>query len=162
MEKLNGIQDFTLLKVKLNNEGGLNVTYEIKTTLDCVPSTNKHHVECGDIVHSDLIRCFNDLRPLMAKVFFFPQDCEDNLRVNGICLAGKEENKGCILTADYFTISEQPVPIRTPRIKFLESYYGFENELQDLANNIENEVYQYLFEFKNASSDMMEISVEKQ
>ena len=33
MEKLNGIQDFTLLKVKVNNEGGLNATYEITTTL---------------------------------------------------------------------------------------------------------------------------------
>lgn len=162
MENLNGIQDFTLLKVKLNNEGGLNATYEIKTTLDGVLSTNKHHVECGDIVHSDLIRCFNDLRPLMAKVFFFPQDCEENLRVNGICLAGKNENKGCILTADYFTINEQPVPIRTPRMKFNENYYGFEIRLQEIVAQIEQEVYQYLFEMKSAGSDMMEISVDKQ
>ena len=37
----------------------------------------------------------------------------------------------------------------TPRIKFLEQYYGFENQLADIAANIESEVYEYLFNGKH-------------
>lgn len=134
--------DFSLTKVKLTKDGGAAVTYKL--------NSNKVHVECDEYIHVDLHKLFIELRPLMAQVFALPEILNENIIVTGIGIAGKEENKGCVLIADYATISGQPTKIASPRIKFLEQYYGFEGQLQDIANAIEHEVFEYLFNGKKA------------
>ena len=134
--------DFSLTKIKLTKDGGAAVTYKL--------NSNKVHVECDEYIHADLHKCFSELRPLMAHVFALPEILQENIFVNGIGIAGKDENKGCVLIADYTTISGQPTKIASPRIKFLESYYGFEMQLQDIVNAIEHEVFEYLFNGKKS------------
>jgi hypothetical protein len=133
--------DFSLTKIRLTKDGGAAITYQV--------NSNKVHTECTDYIHADLRQLFTRLRPLMAQVFQLSELQNEFVVVNGIGIAGKEENKGCVMVGDYFTISGQPTKICTPRIKFLEQYYGFENELADIAANIESEVYEYLFNGKH-------------
>lgn len=138
MEQKPNESDFSLTKVKLTKDGGAAVTYQV--------NSNKVHVECDEYIHPDLRAYFTKLRPLMAQVFALPKK---NILVTGIGIAGKEENKGCVISGEYFTVSGQPTKIASPRIKFLEQYYGFENELADIAANIKSEVYEYLFNGKH-------------
>lgn len=133
--------DFSLTKIRLTKDGGAAITYQV--------NSNKVHTECTDYIHQDLRQLFTQLRPLMGQVFALNETLTANITVNGIAIAGKEENKGCVMVGDYFTISGQPTKIASPRIKFLEQYYGFENQLADIAANIESEVYEYLFNGKH-------------
>lgn len=141
MEQKPNEGDFSLTKIKLTKDGGAAVTYQV--------NSNKVHVECDEYIHPDLHAYLSQLRPLMATVFALPEILQENIIVTGIGIAGKEENKGCVITGEYITISGQPTKIASPRIKFLEQYYGFENELADIAANIESEVYEYLFNGKH-------------
>ena len=133
--------DFSLTKIRLTKDGGAAITYQL--------DTNKVHTECTDYIHKDMRNLFGQLQPLMAQVFQLSELQSGFVVVNGIAIAGKEENKGCVMVGDYFTVSGQPTKIASPRIKFLGQYYGFENELADIAANIESEVYEYLFNGKH-------------
>lgn len=133
--------DFSLTKIRLTKDGGAAITYQV--------NSNKVHTECTEYIHRDLRQLFTQLRPLVAQMFALPEMLNENIIVNGIGIAGKEENKGCVMVGDFLTVCGQPTKISTPRIKFLEQYYGFENELADIAANIESEVYEYLFNGKH-------------
>ena len=148
MEQKPSQGDFSLTKIRLTKDGGATITYQL--------DTNKVHTECTEYIHQDLRQLFTQMRPLMAQVFALPENLTENVTVNGIGIAGKEENKGCVMIGDYFTISGQPTKIASPRIKFLEQYYGFENELADIAANIESEVYEYLFNGKHEELEELE------
>lgn len=134
--------DFSLTKVKLTKDGGTAITYQV--------NSNKVHVECDEYIHPDLRSLFGKLQPLVAQVFQLSELQSGLVVVTGFGIAGKEENKGCVISGEYITVSGQPTKIVTPRIKFSESYYGFENQLADIAANIESEVYEYLFNGKKA------------
>lgn len=142
MEQKPNEGDFSLTKIKLTKDGGAAVTYQV--------NSNKVHVECDEYIHPDLRAYFSQLRPLMAQVFALPEILNENIIVTGIGIAGKEENKGCVITAEYITISGQPTKIVTPRIKFQESYYGFEYKLAAIADCVQHEVFEYLFNGKKA------------
>jgi hypothetical protein len=134
--------DFSLTKVKLTKDGGAAITYQV--------NSNKVHVECDEYIHPDLRAYFSQLRPLMAQVFALPETLHENIIVTGIGIAGKEENKGCVITAEYITTSGQATKIVTPRIKFQPSYYGFEHKLAIIADCVQKEVFEYLFNGKKA------------
>lgn len=140
--------DFSLTKIRLTKDGGAAITYQV--------NSNKVHTECTDYIHRDLRDLFAQLRPLMAQVLQLSELQSGFVFVNGIGIAGKEENKGCVMIGDYFTVSGQPIKIATPRIKFLERYYGFENQLADITANIESEVYEYLFNGKREELEELE------
>lgn len=142
MEQKPNEGDFLLTKIKLTKDGGAAVTYQV--------NSNKVHVECDEYIHPDLHAYLSQLRPLMAQVFALPEILQENIIVTGIGIAGKDENKGCVITGEYITVSGQPTKITTPRIKFMESYYGFEAQLQDISHAMRHEAYEYLFNGKKA------------
>ena len=142
MEQLLNESDFSLTKVKLTTDGGAAITYQV--------NSNKVRIECDEYTHPDLRNLFGKLQPLVAQVFQLSELQSGLVVVTGIGIAGKEENKGCVISGEYITVSGQPTKICTPRIKFSESYYGFEAQLQDIANALQHEVYEYLFKGKKA------------
>ena len=140
--------DFTLTKAKLNKEGGIDANYSMSGTRNSVKSAEYPHKYLTDL--------FRELKPMIARVFNI-ESMQDFFKVSGICLAGKDENKGCVILADYVTVGAQMVPVRTPRIKFAENYYGFEPKLQEIAEKIEEETYKYLFEGKVGELEEFEL-----
>ena len=58
------------------------------------------------------------------------------------------------MVGEYYTISGQPSKIASPRIKYLENYYGFELKMQDIANAIQHECFEYLFNGKKAELEV--------
>ena len=62
-------EKFSLSKVKLLKDGGLDVHYEVTEVVGNESYTNKYHVLSAKDIHPDLRHLFNDLRPIMGRVF---------------------------------------------------------------------------------------------
>ena len=62
-------EKFSLSKVKLLKDGGLDVHYEVTEVGGNESYTNKYHVLSAKDIHPDLRHLFNNLRPIMGRVF---------------------------------------------------------------------------------------------
>lgn len=170
---------FALSKVKTLKDGGLDVHYEVTETIGNERYTNKYHVGSAKDIHPDLRDCFNRLRPIMGRVFNitsflsmvetsdfkatekqselsrdFADEMLKNIEVRGVSFSGQDDNVGVVL-AGLFTVSNnQKTAINSPRLKFNTETFGFEEELEEIAADIENEVYAFLFKGKKAQLEL--------
>lgn len=170
---------FTLTKVKLIKDGGLDVHYEVIEQVGNETCSNHYHVESGKDVHPDLRNCFKRLTPIMGRIFNitsflslveskefdateqqeanareFAEECLNNIEVRGISLSGQGDNVGIVLTGLFTVSNNQKTAIKSPRLKFNTETFGFEEELENIAREIEAEVYEFLFKGKKAQLEL--------
>ena len=172
-------KQFALSKVKMAKDGGLDVHYEVVETIGNETYTNKYHVESAKDIHPDLRVLFDELTPIMGRVFnitsfltvvetpefgatkaqeevaraYADEIISKNIKVTGVALSGKEENLGCLLSGT-FAANGQQTTIKSPRIKFSTEVFGFEEQLEAIIADIEVEVYQFLFKGKKAQLEL--------
>lgn len=169
------LKDFQLEKVKLVNNGGICAHYDVTEVVSGTSYTNHYVVDNGMDVHPDLAGLFEDLRPIVARVFNinsflsfvedpankipakiqeqargFAGELLNNIEVRGVSFSGKDDNVGVVITAVYTTANGLKTCINTPRIKMATISFGFEEELEEIVGKIEREVYAYLFDGKQA------------
>ena len=167
--------NFSLEKVKLVNNGGICAHYDVTEVVGGTSYTNHYVVDNGMDVHPDLAGLFEDLRPIVARVFNinsflsfvedpankipakiqeqargFAGELLNNIEVRGVSFSGKDDNVGVVITAVYTTANGLKTCINTPRIKMATISFGFEEELEEIVGKIEREVYAYLFDGKQA------------
>lgn len=170
---------FSLSKVKLLKDGGLDVHYEVTEVVGNESYTNKYHVLSAKDIHPDLRKLFKDLCPIMGRVFnitsfksmiatldfkatkkqieiadSFADECLGNIEVRGVSLSGQDDNVGVVLTGLFTVSNNLKTAINTPRMKYAVETFGFEEELENIVCNIENEVYEFLFDGKRAQMDL--------
>lgn len=170
---------FSLSKVKLLKDGGLDVHYEVTETVGNESYTNKYHVESAKDIHPDLRNCFDGLRPIMGRIFNitsflslmdtpdmkanqkqkdaarnFADEMLKSIEVRGVSLSGQDDNVGCVLTGLFTVSNNQKTAINSPRLKFNTETFGFEEELEEIIGDIENEVYAFLFKGKKAQLEL--------
>lgn len=170
---------FALSKVKLIKDGGLDVHYEVAETVGNESYTNKYHVESAKDIHPDLADCFNRLRPIMGRIFNitsflsfmetpetkatkaqkdaareYADEMLRNIEVRGVSFSGQDDNVGVVLTGLFTVSNNQKTAINSPRLKFNTETFGFEEELEEIAGDIEREVYAFLFKGKKAQLEL--------
>lgn len=170
---------FALSKVKTLKGGGLDVHYEVTETIGDESYTNKYHVESAKDIHPDLRDCFNRLRPIMGRIFNitsflsiietpdfkatqkqnelsrdFADEMLKNIKVRGVSFSGQNDNVGVVLTGSFAVLDNQKTAINSPRLKFNTKVFGFEKELEEIAADIETEVYAFLFKNKKAQLEL--------
>lgn len=170
---------FALSKVKLIKDGGLDVHYEVTETVGNEIYTNKYHVESAKDIHPDLADCFNRLRPIMGRIFNitsflsfmetpetkatkaqkdaareYADEMLRNIEVRGVSFSGQDDNVGVVLTGLFAVSNNQKTAINSPRLKFNTETFGFEEELEEIAGDIEREVYAFLFKGKKAQLEL--------
>ena len=170
---------FALSKVKTLKDGGLDVHYEVTETVGNESYTNKYHVESAKDIHPDLRNCFDRLRPIMGRIFNitsflsmvetsdfkatkkqselsrdFADEMLKNIEVRGVSFSGQDDNVGVVLTGLFTVLNNQKTAINSPRLKFNTETFGFEEELEEIAADIENEVYAFLFKGKKAQLEL--------
>lgn len=178
-------KSFALSKVKTLKDGGVDVHYEVMETIGSESYTNKYHVESAKDIHPDLRKCFDRLRPIMGRIFNitsflslmettdmkanqrqkdtardFAEEMLKNIEVRGVCLSGKDDNVGCILTGLFTVSNNQKTAINSPRLKLDAESFGFEEELEDIISDIEREVYAFLFKGKKAQLELFGANME--
>ena len=170
---------FALSKVKTLKDGGLDVHYEVTETIGNESYTNKYHVESAKDIHPDLRDCFDRLRPIMGRIFNitsflsmvktsdfkatkkqselsrdFADEMLKNIEVWGVSFSGQDDNVGVVLTGLFTVFNSQKTAINAPRLKFNTETYAFEEELEAIVSDIENEVYAFLFKGKKAQLEL--------
>lgn len=170
---------FALSKVKTLKGGGLDVHYEVTETIGDESYTNKYHVESAKDIHPDLRDCFNRLRPIMGRIFNitsflsivetpdfkatqkqnelsrdFAAEMLKNIKVRGVSFSGQNDNVGVVLTGSFAVLDNQKTAINSPRLNFNTKVFGFEKELEEIAADIETEVYAFLFKGKKAQLEL--------
>ena len=174
-------EKFSLANVKLLKGGGLDVHYERTEVIGNETYRNKCHVMCTKDIHPDLAKLFKSLVPIMGRVFnivsfktmmatpnfkatksqkdiadSFASECLNNIEVRGVSLSGQDDNVGVVLTGLFTVANNQKTTISTPRMKFNVESFGFEEDLENIVNSIENEVYEFLFEGKKAQLELFD------
>lgn len=175
---------FSLSKVKMLKDGGLDVHYEVTEIVGSESYTNKYHVESAKDIHPDLRGLFDALRPIMGRIFCvtsflsmiydgdfnaskkqkeaadeFADLMLKNIDVRGVSLSGKDDNVGVVLTGMFTVSNNQKTAINSPRIKFNTETFGFEEDLENIVSDIEREVYAFLFKNKKAQLELFDASI---
>lgn len=170
---------FALSKVKTLKDGGLDVQYEITEVVGNEIYTNEYHVVSAKNIHPDLRNLFDKLRPIMGRIFnitsfksmiatpdfkatkkqqkiaeSFAEECLKNIEVRGVSLSGQDDNVGVVLTGLFTVSNNQKTAINSPRLKYNTETFGFEEELENIVCDIEEEVYEFLFEGKKAQLEL--------
>lgn len=172
-------RQFALSKCKVLKDGGVDVHYEVSEAIGNETYVNKYHVESAKDIHPDLRRCFERLRPIMGRIFNmtsflsfietpdlkatqkvkdsareFADKMLESIEVRGVSYSGKDDNVGVVLTGLFTVSNNQKTAINSPRLKFNTETFGFEEELEDIVGDIENEVYLFLFKGKKAQLEL--------
>lgn len=168
-------KNFNLSKVKLNPNGGLQADYQVTETVGGEPSVTDYHANVTRDIHPDLKGLFEDLRPIVARVFNitsfltllesdemkltepkkmlareFANELIAKIDVRGVSWSGTDDNVGVVVTAVFETPNGLKTCINTPRIKLAQISFGFEEELEKIVDAIKKEVYEFLFKGKQA------------
>lgn len=168
-------KNFNLSKVKLNPTGGLKAEYQVSETVGGEPSVTDYNANVTRDIHPDLRGLFEDLRPIVARVFnitsfltlvesedmgmsedkkflarTFANELVSKIDVRGVSWSGTEDNVGVVITAVFETPNGLKTCINTPRIKIAQISFGFEEELERIVGAIKKEVYEFLFKGKQA------------
>ena len=166
-------KDFNLSKVKLLPKGGIQAEYQVTQTIDGEPSLIDRNETCTRDVHPDFSAAFEDLRPIVGRVFNitsfltfldaeavnhntrdrareFADELLSKIEVRGVSWSGTGENVGVVITSVFETPNGLKTCINTPRIKMAQISFGFEEELETIVESIKTEVYAYLFKGKQA------------
>ena len=168
-------KDFNLSKVKLLSKGGIKVNYQITQVVDGESSLIDRDETCTRDIHPDLNGLFEDLRNIVARVFnitsfltlcesqemdmdsaqqalarSYAEELVNNIDVRGVSWSGTEDNVGVVITAVFETPNGLKTCLNTPRIKLAQISFGFEEELEQICEQIKSEVYAYLFNGKQA------------
>ena len=168
-------KNYNLSKVKLNPNGGLQADYQVTETVGGEPSVTDYHASVSRDIHPDLRGLFEDLRPIVGRVFnitsfltfldsdemklpeskkvlarSFADELIAKIDVRGVSWSGTDDNVGVVITAVFETPNGLKTCINTPRIKMATISFGFEEELEKIVDAIKTEVYQFLFNGKQA------------
>lgn len=172
---------FQLSKVKVISGGGLDVHFKVEETCGAEVYRETYHLSSSKDIHPDLQKLFDQLKPIMARVYhlsFFRSLMETpefkatkkqqeiaeeafskviaKLNVTGVALSGKDNNVGVVLTGTFTADSNQKMAINSHRMKFSDSRYGFEEEMESIIGDIESEVYAFLFKGKKAQLELFD------
>ena len=77
-----------------------------------------------------------------------------NIKVRGVSFSGQNDNVGVVLTGSFTVSNNQKTAINSPRLEFNTKTFGFEKELEEIAADIETEVYAFLFKNKKAQLEL--------
>ena len=172
-------KDFNLSKVKLLPKGGLCAEYQVTVIVDGENSLIDRNDTCTRDVHPDLLGLFDDLRNSVGRVFnitsflsllesddfklteskkalarSFADELLQKIEVRGVAWSGTGDNAGVVITSVYETPNGLKTCINTPRMKMATISFGFEEELEQIVEQIKKEVYAYLFKGKQAQMSL--------
>lgn len=174
-------KQFNLKKVKLLNEGGIDCHFEVMQTMGNETYNEKYHMESAKDVHPDLKKQISRLKPIMARVYHMSfvrtlllmpefkatqeqcdlaetglQEIMQKINISGIAISGDDDKVGIVITGTFTADSNQKMAINSHRMKFNDTRYGTEEEMEEIVLEIENEVYAFLFENKKAQLDIFD------
>lgn len=82
------------------------------------------------------------------------------IEVTGIAISGDEGKQGAVITGTMLCKNGGVVALNSPHIKTALDKFGFEEELQEIIDDLHREVYLFLYEHKAAQLDLFNEAAE--
>ena len=163
-------ENFSLEKAKID-KGGLEASYQLTEIVGDEACTTTYQVSNTRLPHPDLTELFKQLRGIVARVFGvtaivehlesekypamsgveqFLQTIIEQYEVRGISWSGSGNKTGVVITSVFKTPLGLKTCVNTPRLVLGQSCFGLEDDLERICDEIKEQVYQYLFEGKQA------------
>lgn len=170
---------FELKKVKITKDGGVDVHYDVVEVFGDTIIRNKYHVVCMKNSHDDLKKALKVFAPTFAESVgltsvahlalsndSFSQEhrslmttfCEyiyEGVEIEGLAIAGKNDNEGIVLYARYYT-DNFAIKSKSPRILLSEWPLGSKEIFDEFIRDLEREVYNFLFLDKTAELESLD------
>lgn len=181
-------ENFQLKKVKVNkNFEGITVLYHVVSIVDEVPYEDNYSFESARELHKDFKDIFAKLRPIVARVFNATafktlvdlsnfkatteqkqlaqklyEEIEKNYDPRSLSLSGQGDKLKAIISSQFKTETNAETNVNTPNLSFSKESYGFELELEEIMQDIEQECYALIFEGKTGELTLFTASEDNQ
>jgi hypothetical protein len=178
-------EQFELKKIKLTNGGGLTIAFNLTETVGEEIYRSSQDVKSSKEPHPDLRAMLGKMRPMVGQILHhnttksvvnedrFHGDkaqlkmaekavevLNSKIEVTGVSISGEGDKRGCVITSVYTVDNGQKIALNTPRIILTAETRGFEEELEKLVNDLENEAYEFVYNAKIANPEMFEYDEE--
>lgn len=172
-------KNFKLKKVKLLKGDGLEAHWISAETEGAETFNSENLKKSTKDIHPDLttkirsldeivmaIRGYNDFKLVLESSMFGANGAQkaaiektlhsikERVDVSGISINGDDEKKKVSITFKFEEDSKQVVGSSTHAIYLSQEKYGYEEDLQNIVEEIEDEVYAYLFEGKRSQQQI--------
>lgn len=171
--------NFKLSKVKILPEGGLMVEFGLTEVNGAETYGSNQIIKSAKIPHPDLTDRIYKMAQMVVQVYGFTSardvvfaqgfganvsqkdyiskyvdEIVDRIRVNGFSVSGEGPRRGVVITATFAVDNRQRVAINTSRILLENESRGFEEKLTQLVNEVEKEVYEFVYRNKIAAPEL--------
>ena len=169
------IENFSLKKVKLREDKGLQVTYTEKITTGdnihwlekTMTSTIQRHPNIDKV--ADRLRIHVARMYALLGVGLYKAETEftgkekkifdqliEEVEVVGVTLSGYDDTAGAIVSAKRKVLDDQVVVMNTPNIQFEAPGYEFGFDLKETIEELTEEIFEYIFHRKFAQLELFE------
>ncbi len=170
---------FKLQKLKRLNGGGIHVEFETKRVEENETFYDNEKLDSSREPHEDFLSKIRALKSYLCEIFGFTdlktivkhedfkatkaqiksaetgyQNKIANIEITGFSIHGKDDNKNVIINGKFGIQKLGVVALNTPRIKFSNNLYGWEQDLKELVEELSHEAYLYLYENKREQLKM--------
>lgn len=153
-------ENFELIAMTIKN-GKCLPKYNYKHSDTAEKETREYSVKVPVSPHPDLQGLFLQLREYVAKDHYMETDVEtlERIEITQVLTAGKDENRGIKILGTLTTLHDTNVTIQTGLIRFENDISGFESELEDIFDAIENESFEFIFKNKSLQPTLFDTEV---
>jgi hypothetical protein len=170
---------FKLESFKLIQGGGAEIHYQDEFVDGDETFYDKHKLTTAKVHHPNLMNILNQMKSMFAKAFDYSfmrdiilkpefkanksqteiaentyQEILKKIDISGVQTSGKGDKRGCVINAKFTspTGKKRKKEVPTEFINFSTQKYGFEDELDRLVSDLEDEVYEFIFNNKRAKA----------
>lgn len=146
--------NLVLKKVKKTKNGGLELKYTMsheiggKLFITDVTKTEDR------VPHPDLLKIIDGVKEKYCSIYEFPKALQKNVTISGVSLSGTGKNEGCVIMGLIMTKLHKASALNCPRINFSHNTMGFEEDVKKEMEALKDEVYEYIFNEKQAQITM--------
>jgi len=126
-----------------------------------------HSVDAPYVAHPDLLNTLEKMRLYVAQQYGYHlltndkndeeyKDILGRITIYGLSVSGAEQLKGAVINGKIKLEAEGTRALPTGRIVFSSEKLGYEQEVQQLVELVEGEVYECLFNNKRAQLDLFD------
>ena len=148
------IGQFTLKKVKYIEPGNVQSSIMMEDIRGDEIYLNKIQIKSSKLPHPDMTSLLTQIIPMAKRVFMYGED--QSVQVTGLSITGFEETKAVVITALVMAPAGVLMAINTHKIELSSDIYAFEEELSNITDKLEKEVFEYLFKGKKAQMELFD------
>jgi hypothetical protein len=171
------LENFTLKKAIISKDG-IEANFDKKAVVDGQAQTIEFTVKARYIPHPDILKLSKTLRTYLIKAFSLDEGYEmavkylkgeqknkaeeamielyNKVEVTGISIGGDKQLRGVVISGKIESTNKSKSAMNAPRIVFSSDKLGYEKDVEEIVNRIEEEVHAYLFENKKAQAELFE------